>query len=185
MYLWRLHSIAHDGPELYRSTITASTRRTAIPIIQQSLLVVASVVACRSPDINVGLHLGSDAIWRGRLVGLCVSDIHASAFSTVFSALSVRTLRVMEVHRLFYRRPSARAMGCQRQGHTDRKQFSLPLGYCTTVMGLMYRRVLPFSHTTKPISSGRQMSTLAPRELTRGSDFRPPNRSNCCDNNEL
>lgn len=90
MYLWRLHSTAHDGPELYRSTITASTRWMAIPLIRQSLLVVASVIARRSPDIHVGLYLGSDVIWRGRLVGLCVT--HAFAFSHgIFSSCTPYT----------------------------------------------------------------------------------------------
>lgn len=84
IYLWRIHSIVHAGSGFYRSTITASTGRTAIRIVLQIFSVIR-VLARRSLDILVSYRLGSGAIRRGRLTVLCANDIHDPAFSMTFS----------------------------------------------------------------------------------------------------
>lgn len=85
VYLWKVHSIAHGGPELYRSTVTAPTRRIATIGIRQGLPAVSCIPARRSLGIHVRLRLGPGAIRRGRLVELCANGIHDLTFNTTFS----------------------------------------------------------------------------------------------------
>lgn len=184
LYLWRVHSNAHDGPgRLYYSTVTAPTRQIAIIIVRQGLPVSARVLAYRSPGILVVLGLRFGAIRRGRLARLCANGIHDSEFTTAFSDFCISNVANHGSVSAPLTTAARKGQGIPAARAHSSKTILATAG--TTAADLLFRGWPPFSRMVGPSSSRKRTLASAPRGPPRGPDFRPLDRPNCCDNNEL